>query len=394
MAQYQYATKAGSLSQPFEAADSSDALRKLSGFSDAAPDTGVAAYTPPANPNLATRYGSSSQAPVVSPIQPNGSGGTVEKNPLDTATEAYFNSYGDGANIDSIRNSVRSGMQGLIDVINVEYDRQRKVQMDENTRQDARTRGINLAANLAGSDFASAAAIKTENAGKEAVGAIERERAARIGAVLSNVEDRAQEQFKTLRAEKRQQLKDMVDWYEKRQTGAREDLKTLAASGVALDQLSPDEYDKLRSQSGYDDFMFKAAYNAAKPAAAKIDYQWKIAGNKVFAYGLDPTTGKISTLEQELNMEVPQDYKPQMLDNGQLIFIPENIDPTKPIGSQILSYNTGSGGGGGDVEVTRDLQDAAAAIASGADAVKVRQRFLDKHPKKGDLFLKYTKEDF
>lgn len=46
MAKFQYATKSGALSTPFEAADSAAALSAVAGFSDAASGSGVAAYTP------------------------------------------------------------------------------------------------------------------------------------------------------------------------------------------------------------------------------------------------------------------------------------------------------------------------------------------------------------
>lgn len=376
----------------------------------------------PTNNNLANRYAApaANSGSVVSPIQPTGVGSTV--NTIDSAAESYFASIPKVEDLETIRSRTRASMQGIIDNINSEYNRQRTEQGEFNARQDARTRGVNLAAGLAGSDFAGAAATETEKKGRGALDAIEQERGAKIGAALSQIEDRAMEESRFQRSEARQNLKDYVDFYQKRQTTAREDLKNLAGSGISLEQLTPDEYSKLLSQTGMDDFSLKAAFNQAKNAAEKIDYQWKIQGNKIFGYGLDPVTKKISTLEQELPFAVPAQYKPQLLDNGSMIFYPEEFDPNKPVKDQILSFDTGSPndtkylrevrgglfntrtnewviGPKADADDTdpimmRDLQDAASAIEAGADADKVRQRFLDSHPKKGDLYLKYTKQAY
>lgn len=392
--------------------------------------------------NLASRYATPSPTPPpmpppptpptgTPPTPPTGSSGgssglvrspiQVGQNGFMENAAAYFKSLSDPQSLDEIRNSMRSSMQGVIDTINVEYDKQRSGQLEENARLEARTRALNLSGGLAGSDFASAAAANTERKGKEELNLIERERTARIGTVLSGVEDRAREEFRFERSEARQNLKDYVDFYRDRQTQARADLDTLAKAGVSLDQLTPDEYKKLLNQSGFDDFMLKATYNSMKNAAQKIDYQWQINGNKIFGYGLDPITGKIATLEQELPFAVPTNFKPQFLDNGTMIFYPENIDPSKPVQDQILTYDTGSpndtkflrevrGGlyntrtntwvigpsseAGDDPALMRDLQDAASAIEAGADPLKVRQRFLDAHPNKGTQFNNYTKQEF
>ena len=49
---------------------------------------------------------------------------------------------------------------------------------------------------------------------------------------------------------------------------------------------------------------------------------------------------------------------------------------------------------GEDPETTKALKDAQTAIDAGADPDKVRKRFLENYPKKGDLFLKYFKYEF
>jgi hypothetical protein len=72
------------------------------------------------------------------------------------------------------------------------------------------------------------------------------------------------------------------------------------------------------------DVELEAVLNNNKPAPAKIDYQFKVAGGKIFAYGVDPTTGQLKTLEQEAN--IPEGYKTLQADDGTILGIPEDWD--------------------------------------------------------------------
>ena len=67
--------------------------------------------------------------------------------------------------------------------------------------------------------------------------------------------------------------------------------------------MAPEDRQKVLEQTGFSDFMLEAFYNANKPAASKIDYQYKIQGDKLVAYGVDPKTGKLSYVDQDLPAE-------------------------------------------------------------------------------------------
>lgn len=293
--------------------------------------------------SLAQRYGVPSPTPgatapssTPAPSLP----GTAAKSPLDLAQEEYFNSLNTKVDPAAIRESVRKRMQAQIDSTNVLYEGLIADQGAQNQKQYDRVRAINVGAGLGGSDFATAGAMDAEGAGNSAIEAIKREQATKVAVILGNIDQRAQDEVQAATATAKQNLTEKVNYLQGKQDSARTDLKTLAGAGVALEQLSTDQYANLLKQSGYDDFTFKTVYNASRPPKAKIDYQWKTAGNKIFGYGIDPLTGKVSTVETEIPGGIPKEYKPQVLDNGTIVFYPDQIDPTKPFKDQIFTYGT------------------------------------------------------
>lgn len=352
---------------------------------------------------LAARYLPAS-APAAAPVPgaPNTSASDVATSPLDKATADYYASLPKSVDPDAIRENVRQNMQGTIDATNALYDNLRTTQMNENEATYGRIHGINVNAGLNGSDFASANAAGAEDKGNASLAAIEKERGAKLAETLGNIDQRAEDEITQKTGEAKQNQKDYIDYLNNRQTGARNDIKTLASSGVRLEQLSSDQYQKLKDQSGYDDFTLKNIYNNARTAATKIDYQWKTVGNKIIGYGIDPLTNQISTVEKDLPGAVPSGYKPQVLDNGTIVFYPDTIDPTKPIKDQIVTYDTGQGPKQTESQKNDSATAARVSAASGAVA-KLRdsqsgyidpsaysdmyQAYIEQNPGKGKEFI-------
>lgn len=368
-------------------------------------------------PNLTARYAPETPAVPVNPTPeqlaartaavnaPAGAGGTpAPLSPLEQAQNSYYDSLPKGpVDENAIRETVRQQMQGQIDATNALYDNLRTQQSGANDAQYKRVRALNVSAGLTGSDFASANAGNAEEKGNAALAAIEQQRAAAVSTVLGNIDTRAQAEIDKKTADAKTNAKDYVDFLQQRQTGAREDLKTLAQSGVALEAMDPATYDKLLKQTGYDAFTLKTVYNNSKSAATKIDYQYKTVGNKLFGYGVDPTTGKLSTVETDLPGDVPANYKPQVLDNGTIIFYPDQIDPTKPVKDQIITYNSGV------IKDTRtasekdsaDTQKRLTPVSPAMDALRdpqsgyvdsaaysdMYQTYIGQNPGKGKEFL-------
>lgn len=297
--------------------------------------------TPPTVP--ATDGGATQPPGWHDPIRatPAAGASSTGKTPLEQAQDDYYSNLTTTVDPEAIRENVRKSMQSQIDATDTLYQGLVADQGVANSKQYDRVRGLNVNAGLAGSDFASANAAEAEKGGNDAIAAIKREQAAKVGVILGNIDQRAYDEIKAQTDQARTNAKDKVDFMQGRATAAQADIKTLASSNVPLDSLQPDQYSKLLKQSGYDDFTFKMVYNAARNAASKVDYTWKVAGNKIFGYGIDPLTQKISTVETDVPGGIPSDYHPTVLDNGTILFYPDTLDPTKPVKDQILTYNTG-----------------------------------------------------
>lgn len=320
-------------------------------------------------------------------------------NASTSASDEFYNNLNVAApNEQQIRSQMLSDVQGQIDAVNNIYAGLVTTENRAGVDRLGRTRSTSARSGTLGSDFGNADLAATDQYNAEKVQALRDEQASKIAGILDKVNTRADERLK---ADKDQYFKNAeakLSYMKTKETDARADLKTLAETGVDLEKLSQQEYNALIEQTGYDDATLKAQFILNRPKADILDKQ--VVGSKYYQISKDPITGKVKSESFDLGFTPPQGYKPQQLDDGTLILVPEKIDPTKPISSQVLMY--GKQGQFAkpkttdeeDPAIVKELQDAQAAIEGGASADAVRRRFLDKYPKKGDVFLKYTKQEY
>lgn len=264
------------------------------------------------------------------------------ESPLDKASREYYEGLSKTTNPDAIRENVRKQMQGTIDATNTLYDELRNTQVNENTAQYGRVRGININAGLAGSDFGAANTNNAEEKGNAALAAIAKQRANAISQVLGNIDARAESEIKNETETAQKNSVEYINYLKGKADTSIADLKTIASSGVPLENLPQDKYDALLKQSGLDKFAFEQVYNNARPAKAKIDFTYKTVGNQVVGYGVDPLTGQMKTVETQLPFDTTEfNANPEVLSDGTLIFTPKTIDPSKPIEGQLKIYKTG-----------------------------------------------------
>lgn len=317
----------------------------------------------------------------------------------------------------TIRNEMRARVQDQIDLIKNTYA---GVISGENVRGENRsgqTRAINARSGVLGQDFGNAAADKTTALNAENVKALENERDLTIQGILTKVDDAAYARAKDAIATADKNSTDYLAYLKEKRDATRTDVVGLAKSGYSLEKLTDEQYKKLLDTSGYTPDQLNSLFILNKPEDKTLTSF--VQGNKYYVVSQDPLTGKKKTDTIDLGFSVPTNYQQTKLDDQTVLFYPDKFDPNKPIKEQIMTYQVGGVSLDRtkkelDIEnqklqnqklrqdltqnepaaVTTDLQDAANAIANGADATKVRQRFLDSHPTKGDLYLKYTKEQY
>lgn len=132
--------------------------------------------------------------------------------------------------------------------------------------------------------------------------AIFAEKAAKIGMILSGVEDRAASIIEKHKNEARQNADKFVAYLSQVAEQSRSDMQALAAAGA---DLSPSQRDRLIEQTGYDPDSFDALYKSMKISNSE-EYINKnnpeIIGNDAvfFKQTRDPVTGKISLTTEKV----------------------------------------------------------------------------------------------
>ncbi|RMD66146.1 hypothetical protein D6833_01850, partial [Candidatus Parcubacteria bacterium] len=162
--------------------------------------------------------------------------------------------------------------QKMIDAIRASFANQIAQEQQLGKANEARVRAMNVAAGLTGSDFASAAAQKAQEATAKRVGLVQKERDAKIAELLAGVDARAQER---IRAEKEQFLKQNELALQERQAlidrmkkEAQQSVAALAQSGVSLNkfkELEPQRYEELKRQLGVGDTELGALWTSSVP---------------------------------------------------------------------------------------------------------------------------------
>lgn len=280
-----------------------------------------------------------------------------------------------------------------------------------------RTRATAARSGTLGSDFGNAELDTTQKNNDANAQAIAAERDQKITTLLGAADDRATAQIEADKNRAATNSENYLNFLKSNADQAKSDVKDMAAAGLTPDQLPQDKFNQLVDQTGYTPEQLQAEFVLNTPKDQVVSSFTQ--GNKYYVVTRNPLTGENKTSSVNLGFTVPTDYTTTKMDDGSLVFSPKNPDPTKPLKDQILTYGAPSASykldqaqkqatltktqlenkalldkSGADAQSKQDLQDAAAAIAAGADSDKVRQRFLDAHPNDGALFLQYTKQQY
>lgn len=264
---------------------------------------------------------------------------------------------------EAIRQAKAAEAQAQIDAINKRFDEAVKAEKIAGVGYMGQTRSAAARGGLLGSDFGASQLATTEKANIAAVEAVNAKRNLELAAVWDKIDQRASEEINKKTEQALKGRESYISWLKENRDEARTDFTTIAKTGQikSLDELSDEDYKKLLDQTGYDEATAKLVFNANLPSAKKTDYQFKIEGNKLVAYGVNPTTNEVEVIEKTLEDNVPANYKPTVLPDGTLIFSPDKIDPNKPLKDQVIMYGaegefakpkTSSGGGSSNKNYT------------------------------------------
>lgn len=233
--------------------------------------------------------------------------------------------------------------RGQLDAIRDKYKAQINEEQAQGQQDLARMRSINLRSGLGGSDFGVANKIGIREGTQKNIQAIQANQDIELGNTLNQIEELAQARTQIQQNALQQGFQNMFqmqEYEQAQQNQARDLVKELGANGLDIETIKkkdPALYEQIVTSSGLGEVQVEALMNGAKETANKIDYTWKVVGNKILGYGLDPVTGMIKQVSQDLDVEIPENYTPTFAPDGTLLFMPDNFDPNKPMNEQVIA---------------------------------------------------------
>lgn len=193
----------------------------------------------------------------------------------------------------------RKQAQAQIDAINKGFDNIIAGEREAGAVRDARTRAINLASGLGGSDFASANAEETSKKTRDIIAGKENERALAIASVFDKVDQRAREDAVTASAKYKADAETSLKSLKERQKSAKEDIATLGKQGMTIEKLKekdPELLKALLEQSGYSELGLKAYLLENAPKAEKLG-DAEANGKKFYFFKNADGTVRTETIE-------------------------------------------------------------------------------------------------
>ena len=168
-----------------------------------------------------------------------------------------------------------------------------------------------------GSSFGTAqtAGVEKVNASEQA--AIESERQIRLAGVYDKIDQRALDAIQAEKTLRTQNANGYIEFLKNQQTGARDDIKSLATSGIPLEQLPEKDFQSLLKDSGYDPSTFKAiwAANASAAKAASVEgFNTKIENGQVITSWFNKTSGKTEFDIRQLDPVDSKNYTKSQFD--------------------------------------------------------------------------------
>src|ERR1019366_8113140 len=165
----------------------------------------------------------------------------------------------------------------------------------ENRATDARS-------GLLGSDFGNSHAAAVTDTGNKALATLASDQNTKIQGIYSTADQNAKAEIAAQKQAALGNQKALVDHLQTVQTQTQNNIKTLGANGVTVDQLKsadPTKYAQLLKDSGYSEFQLAQELLNSSNGQNKSDL--KVEGNTAYLTTYNPTTGKVNTTTQQFN---------------------------------------------------------------------------------------------
>ena len=266
------------------------------------------------------------------------------------------------------------------------------------------TRAMGARAGLLGSPMGAAQMARTEKLTAESIKAVQAEQDYKIQTILGRVDERTEAEIRRRKDESTANMENYMNYLKTNLEENKADYAGLAESGVTLARMkvNKDYYEQALEEVGMSEFSFDLWYESRMPKTQQSDYseiQYEKNGNMwLKRIAFDPDTGTKKEYNYDLGLPWPAvatQYKHVQLDDGTVIFIPEDFDPSKPLSEQIIQY-----GAKGKFAKPEELTEKEAKAGMKTQLMTVRGNdgyvSSDDYKKAKDAWFKagYSKDKF
>lgn len=246
-------------------------------------------------------------------------------NPSSTLDDFYNNMWKTSQspiNEADVRRRMLEQVQGQLDSINSIYDNILANVKVQGANRLGQTRAISARKGTIGSEIGTANKTGTESYNAQAEQAVQAERANKLAAVMDRANSRADEELRIQREQKTADANKYIEYLAGKKDEAKNDIKSLASTGLTLDQISNEEYLGLLKDSGFKtETEFEAFYNAFLPKAQQVKYEYKeLKDGTILRYGDD---GSYKTLD-EFKLPPEGDWTITQLADGTVVAYDKN----------------------------------------------------------------------
>lgn len=193
-------------------------------------------------------------------------------------------------------------------------------------------RSISARSGVLGGEFGAQAKKDVQEFNVQQIESLQAEKGAKIGAILSNAEDRASQKIQAERELATSNKQAFLQFQADQVAQARADVKDLAKSGISLADLSDEEYTSLLSDTEMSPVLFEATYNANLPKNEQADYSYiNVGGGKIVR------VNKAGGEPEEFDFSTPDGFEFRMAGDTP-VFINESTQ-------EVILADTGAGTG-------------------------------------------------
>lgn len=294
--------------------------------------------------NPTSYYNDSEGRPVYEPYggtvgNPNGAPSQSAMTPRPVLNEYqnaqanYYNNLNrEKPNEAAIRENVLRQQQARIDAINKVYDDELVKARATAQGRLGETRALGAARGVLGSEFGLQEKAGTEAINQQQEQVIQNQRQREITDVLDRVDTISREKYAAESAQVDKNNAEYLNFLGSKQNEARDTIKLLANSGANIEELNQEEYKKLIDASGYSPIQLDAFYNAAKPKASQVKYEYKELKD-----GTLLRTGDDGSIKELGNYAPPDDsgeWKIQQFDDGTVAWVNSKTKQFETVGAQ------------------------------------------------------------